>query len=135
VEIQRRAATAWLAKAEGKTGEALQLMSSAADLEDSTDKHPVTPGAVLPARELLGDLYLELSKPAEALKEYERVLSDSPNRLNALYGAGNAAQLTGNYRKARLYYMKLVKLGARANGTRSELERARRFLRQPTQNP
>src|SRR6185295_15920266 len=63
VEIQRRAAAAWLAKASGKSQDALELMRSAADLEDSTEKHPVTPGAVLPARELLGDLLLELNRP------------------------------------------------------------------------
>src|SRR5258708_17139271 len=77
IEIQREAAAAWLAKAEGKNGEALRLMRSAADLEDSTDKHPVTPGAILPARELLRDLYLELSQPADPVRGYERSLAGS----------------------------------------------------------
>ncbi len=130
VEIQRRAAAAWLAKAESKNAEALRLMRSAADLEDSTDKHPVTPGAVLPARELLGDLYLELSQPAEALREYERSLVDSPNRLNGLYGAGRAAPLGGDYFKARVFYQKLARIGARGDGGRAELQRAREFLRE-----
>jgi hypothetical protein len=129
VEIQRRAAAAWLAKAEGKIPEALQLMRSSADLEDSTDKHPVTPGAVLPARELLGDLYFELGRPVEALREYERSLVDSPDRFNGLYGAGQAAQLGGEYFKARAFYQKLVRICGRGDGDRAELQRARGFLR------
>src|SRR5206468_11868873 len=83
VEIERRAASAWLAHAEGKQEEALQLMRSAADLEDSTEKNPVTPGAIVPARELLGDLLLELREPQQALKEFEASLIVSPNRFNA----------------------------------------------------
>jgi tetratricopeptide (TPR) repeat protein len=132
IEIQRRAAAAWLAKAEGKNGEALRLMRSAADLEDSTDKHPVTPGAVLPARELLGDLYLELNQPAEALREYERSLADSPNRLNGLYGAGRAAQLAGNDSKARVFYQKMVRICTGGDSGRVELQLAREFLREKT---
>ncbi len=130
IEIQLRAAAAWLAKAEGKNGEALRQMQSAADLEDSTDKHPVTPGSVLPARELLGDLYLELSQPADALREYERSLADSPNRLNGLYGAGHAAQLAGDDSKARVFYQKMVRICAAGDAGRAELQRAREFLRE-----
>ena len=127
VEIQRRAAEAWLAKAEGSS-EALQLMRSAADLEDSTDKHPVTPGAVLPAREMLGDLLLELNRPSEALIEYERSLIDSPNRFNSLAGAARAAQLAGNRLKARLFDQKLVRICASGDGQRPDLRRARESL-------
>ena len=105
-------------------------MRSAADLEDSTDKHPVTPGAILPARELLGDLYLELSQPADALREYERSLADSPNRLNGLYGAGRAAQLAGDDSKAQVFYQKLVRICAGGDANRAELQRAREFLRE-----
>lgn len=129
VEIQHRAAAAWLAKAEGKNPEALRLMGSAADLEDSTDKHPVTPGAILPAREMLGDLLLELNRPAEALREYQRSLADSPNRFNGLSGAARAANLAGDRLKARRYYQKLVRICALADGDRPELQRAREFLR------
>lgn len=129
VEIQRRAAAAWLAKADGNNEDALKLMRSAAELEDSTEKHPVTPGAVLPARELLGDLLLELNRPSEALVEYERSLGNSPNRLNGLYGAGRAAQLAGDRLKARRYYQKLAAICARGNTSRSELQIARTFLR------
>lgn len=130
VEIQSRAAEAWLAKAGGKNEDALRLMRSAADLEDSTEKHPVTPGAVLPSRELLGDLLLELNRPSEALNEYERSLASSPNRFNGLYGAAQAAQLQGNRIKARLFYQKVVAMCAFAGANRPELQRAREFLKQ-----
>lgn len=128
VEIQHRAAAAWLAKAEEKNTEALQLMRSAADLEDSTDKHPVTPGAVIPARELLGDMLLELERPAEALKEYEVSLQTSPNRFGGLYGAGRAAELANDPKKARAFYLKLTANCENADGDRSELAHARKFL-------
>ncbi|HXF38358.1 MAG TPA: hypothetical protein VN687_01475 [Blastocatellia bacterium] len=126
VEIQRRAAAAWLAKASGKSQDALELMRSAADLEDSTEKHPVTPGAVLPARELLGDLLLELNRPADALKEFERSLVVSPNRFNGLYGTARSAELAGDPIKARRYYRKLVQTSPLGN--RPELQYARDFL-------
>jgi tetratricopeptide (TPR) repeat protein len=130
VDIQRRAAAAWVAKADGKNEDALQLMRTAADLEDSTEKHPVTPGSVLPVREQLGDLLLELNRPAEALNEYERSLTNSPNRFNGLYGAARAAQLQGNRIKARLFYQKIVSICAHSGAGRPELQRAREFLRQ-----
>jgi hypothetical protein len=128
VEIQRRGVSAWLALFESRNQEALRLMRSSADLEDSTDKHPVTPGAVLPARELLGDLLLELKLPAEALKEYEASLQTSPNRFNGLYGAGRAAELSRDRVKAKLFYQKLVALCPAAASDRSELQHARTFL-------
>lgn len=104
VEIQRRAAAGWLARAEGKNDEALALLGSAAELEESTEKHPVTPGSVLPAREMLGDLLLELGRPAEALSAYEASLKTAPNRLSSLSGAARAAQLAGDRSKAARYY-------------------------------
>ena len=128
VEIERRAASAWLAHAEGKQEEALQLMRSAADLEDSTEKNPVTPGAIVPARELLGDLLLELPEPQQALKEFEASLIVSPNRFNGLYGAARAAELSADREKARSFYAKLATLGEPSNGTRPELQAARVFL-------
>jgi hypothetical protein len=128
VEIQRRAAAAWLAQAEGKHEEALQLMRSAADLEDSTEKHPVTPGPIVPARELLGDLLLELREPQQALKEFEASLLVSPNRFNGLYGAAKSAELSGDREKARSFYAKLTALGANSDGTRPELQAAKVFL-------
>lgn len=128
VEIQRRAASAWLAHAEGKQEEALQLMRSAADLEDSTEKHPVTPGPIVPARELLGDLLLELHEPQQALKEFAAALLVSPNRFNGLYGAARAAELSGDRQKAATFYAQLTTLGANSDGTRPELRAAKVFL-------
>jgi tetratricopeptide (TPR) repeat protein len=86
VEVQRRALGAWIARASRQDAEAVAELRSAADLEDSTEKHPVTPGAVLPAREQLGDLLMDLGQPAKAAPEYELVLQRSPGRRNSLRG-------------------------------------------------
>jgi tetratricopeptide (TPR) repeat protein len=109
VEIQRRAADGWIARAEGRNDEALASLRSAADLEDSMDKSPVTPGAIIPAREMYGDLLLELNQPEKALEAYETALKDSPRRLNGLTGAARAAQLAGDRKKAGTYYAELAK--------------------------
>jgi tetratricopeptide (TPR) repeat protein len=85
-------------------------MQAAADLEDSTDKHPVTPGPVIPARELYGDMLMELNKPAEALAQYETSMKTAPNRFYALSRAAKAAKLSGDEQKAQTYYSKLVDL-------------------------
>ncbi len=92
IEIQRLATDAWIARAEKRDDDAMRLMRESADLEASTEKHPVTPGALLPSRELLGDLLLDLGKADEALREYEASLAVAPKRLNTLYGAARAAQ-------------------------------------------
>ena len=128
VEIQKVTAEAWIARAESRNEEALRVMRSAAELEDSTDKHPVTPGAVLPARELLGDMLLELGRPAEALKEYETSLQTSPNRFGGLYGAARAAELANDRKKAREFYLKLTAICDKADGDRPELVHAKKFL-------
>ena len=128
VEIQRRAAAAWLAHAEGKDEEASKLMRSAADLEDTTEKHPVTPGAIVPARELLGELLLELRQPQQALKEFEASLLVSPNRFNGLYGAAKAAELSGDRAKAGMFYAKLTTLGEPSDGQRPQLQAAKVFV-------
>ncbi|PYO55950.1 MAG: hypothetical protein DMD83_16995 [Candidatus Rokuibacteriota bacterium] len=128
VEVQRRAAAGWLAWAEGQPEEAVALMRRAADLEDSTEKHPVTPAAVLPARELLGDLLAELNQPALAVREYEASLQREPNRFNGLYGAARTAELSGDLTKAKAFYAKVVELGSQADTGRPELAAARAFL-------
>lgn len=128
VEIQKKTAEAWIAKAESRNEDAVKIMRAAAELEDSTDKHPVTPGAILPAHELLGDLLLELGRPTEALKEYESSLLTSPNRFKGLYSAGRAAELGGDQKKAREFYLKLVAVCEKADGDRTELAHAKRFL-------
>jgi tetratricopeptide (TPR) repeat protein len=103
VEIERLVAAAWLAHAEGKSDESLRLMREAAELDDTTEKHPVTPGAILPAREQLGELLLELKQPREALAEFEKSLVTAPNRLNGLHGAARAAKLAGDTKKKKKY--------------------------------
>jgi tetratricopeptide (TPR) repeat protein len=110
VEVQRRAAAGWLARAEKKDAEALALLRSAADLEDSTDKHPVTPGSILPAREQLADLLSELGQPATALAEYEASLRSAPARLNSYQGAAEAAERAGKKQEAMAFRERLVAL-------------------------
>ena len=130
VEAQRRAVAAWLALIEGKKEEALVMMRSAADLEDSTDKPPTTPGAIVPARELLGEMLLEMERPVEALPEFEATLRDAPNRFRSLYGAARAAELTGDVERANEYYSKLVEVCRFADTERAELREAKNFLKQ-----
>jgi tetratricopeptide (TPR) repeat protein len=128
VEIQREEAEAWIALAEGKNEEALRHMRSAADHEDNTEKHAVTPGVILPAREMLGDMLLELKHPAEALAAFETTLRTTPNRFNSLSGAARAAKYAGDREKAKTYYAKLLSICAHADGDRPELEEARTLL-------
>ncbi len=128
IEIQQISAQAWLAFAQGKKVEAVRLMQRAAGIETSTDKSPTTPGEVLPARELLGDMLLELDRPGEALQEYEAELVRSPNRFNSLYGAGRAAELTRDRVKAKAYYQNLLDVAAQADGRQTRIQHARRYL-------
>ncbi|MGH9696913.1 MAG: hypothetical protein ACRD5Z_22395, partial [Bryobacteraceae bacterium] len=128
VEVQRLSALAWLKHAEGNEESALRSMRAAADLEDTMEKHPVTPGPVLPARELLGELLMELDQPARALAEFEEVLRSSPNRFNAIYGAGRAAELCRDRKKAKERYSQLLQLCGHADAQRLELQNAKAFL-------
>jgi hypothetical protein len=128
VDIQQRAAAAWAARVEGKNDEALKLMRAAADLEDSTEKHPVTPAPVVPARELLGELLLDLNQPAQALVEFEASSVREPNRFNGLFGAARAAELSGNMAKAKTFYARLVALCDRPDTERPELRHAKAAL-------
>ena len=125
VEVQRRAAAAWLARAEKQNDEAVRLMRSAADLEDSTDKHPVTPGSVLPAREQLADLLTELGLPGAAVAEYETSLRTAPARFNSYRGGEEAAELAGQKQKAKTFHDRLDALCGGALPARpNELRRA-----------
>ncbi len=126
VEIQRLEAASWIARAEKKDEEAVRLARSAADLEGLTDKHAVTPGVIVPARELLGDLLLDLGQPGPALKEYEASLAVAPNRLHGLAGAGRAARAAGDDEKTRAYASKLAALTARADSDRADLADAKK---------
>jgi len=107
IEVQRREVAAWIAEKGGKSSEAIATMRSAAELEESMDKHAVTPGAITPAREMLAELLLLENHPQESLAEYEGVLKVAPNRFAALYGAGNAAESSGNATVAKQYLHKL----------------------------
>ena len=122
------AATAFQLFKEGKTGLALAEMSLAASLEDNTIKHPVTPGEVIPARELLADMLLQMNRWDEALAAYEAGLKKHPNRFNGLYGAGVAAELSGRLDKARSYYKQLHATTDPEHSTRPELKKALQFL-------
>ena len=108
VEIQRVGASAWLAWAEGRTDDGLRLMREAAALEATAQKHPVTPGEILPASELLGDMLLGLGRPAEARSAYQDALRRSPNRLNSLFGSGRAAELAGDEAAAAECYQAVL---------------------------
>jgi hypothetical protein len=100
----------------------------AADREDGTQKHPVTPGPVLPARELEGDLLLVVRKPAEAAKAYAATLALSPNRARSLFGLARAAVLTGDTATALATYQQFLNLMAKADGGRPEIAIARRVV-------
>lgn len=127
-DAQRKSIEAWLALSAGDNEKAIRLMREAADGEDSVDKHPVTPGAVLPARELLGDMLLQLKRPEEAMMAYEASLKVSPNRLNSLYGAARVAELAGDRQKAAAFYAKVVDLAAGADTERTSLKQAKKFV-------
>jgi hypothetical protein len=120
VEIQRLIAAAWLAAAENKKDEALRLMRAAADLDDATEKHPVTPGSILPGREQLAELLVEFGRPSEALVEYDASLARAPGRLASLYGATRAARLAGDETRARSLIALLP--ACDADCTRAELK-------------
>ncbi|HEU0218506.1 MAG TPA: hypothetical protein VFQ90_17760, partial [Stellaceae bacterium] len=128
VEGQRLAAAAMLAQAEGRHDEALRELRAAADLEDSAEKHPVTPGSIVPLRELLGDLLLEDRQPAAALAEYKRSLASAPNRYRSLYGAAKAAEGAGDRAAAKGYFQQLTRLGSKADPDRIELAEANAYL-------
>ncbi len=104
VQVHIDAVRSWILLAEGQEPEALELASAAANREDAVDKHPVTPGEVLPARELYADMLLESGHPEQALGQYQLVLKGSPNRLNALLGAASAAARSGDTALADRYY-------------------------------
>ena len=123
----RLAAHAWTLRAEGRNDEALTDARAAADLEEKVGKHPVTPGAILPARELLGDLLLDLDRPGEALTAFELSLTQSPNRFNSLAGAASAAARAGRREKAVEYSRALLAQTAKES-KRPEARTARELL-------
>jgi hypothetical protein len=129
IGAQWEAATALILWAEGRKTEGVQLLRLAADHEDAIDKHPVTPGALLPVREMLADLLLQNGAATEALKEYEAVLQAAPRRFNATAGAAKAADRAGESTRARAYAMQLLEIASNAETSRPELEWSRAYLR------
>jgi hypothetical protein len=128
IGAQWEAATALIVLAQGKKTEGVRLLRSAAEQEDAVDKHPVTPGALLPVREMLADALLENGAAVDALKEYEAVLKTAPRRFNATAGAAKAADQAGDKIKARAYAVQLREIANNAETSRPELEWARAYL-------
>ena len=128
VDIQWQIASAWVLYAESKYEDALKVMSAAADAEDKTEKHPVTPGVPTPARELYGQMLLDRSMPKEALAAFEGTVKKEPNRFNAIGGAARAAERLGERAKAKEYYQKLTIIASNADTLRADLVAAREFL-------
>ena len=128
VDIECQIASAWLAYATGNHEESVKLMRAVAELDEATEKHPVTPGALLPAREQLGELLLELKQPAAALKEFENALRNTPNRFNAIYGAARSAKSLGDRKRSMAYYRNLVEVCRLGDTVRPEINEAKEFL-------
>ncbi|GAB5472154.1 MAG: hypothetical protein Mars2KO_02530 [Maribacter sp.] len=130
VHIQVKMTEAWFSLAKGKKEEALSTMKMAVEMESKTSKHPVTPGEVVPADELYGDMLMALNKTQEALEIYELNLQKRPNRFNGIYGAAVAAKKSGDKEKASLYFEQLIELAKNSNSTRPEVIEAKRFILQ-----
>ena len=128
--IQREVASAWIAFAEGRQAEALEQLRAAAAAEDATDKSAVSPGPLAPARELLGEMLMEMKRPAEALTEFETVLKKEPNRFRATWQASKAAQMAGNAAAAAKHRADLLAIAKKGDTPgRAELEEARKATR------
>jgi hypothetical protein len=127
-DFQIKAVSAWIALAEKRDDEALQLMRAAAEVEEASDKHPVTPGNVVASRTLLGEMLLALDQPVPALIEFERSLQRDPNRFRAVYGAAHAAEAAGNREVAKAHYVRLQTLAADRDTERPELSHTKAFM-------
>jgi predicted Zn-dependent protease len=110
LEIQQLAANAWIALAEERTDEALTLMKKAAEIEDSTDKSAVSPGPLAPAREMLGEMLLEMGEPAESQRQLEVVMKKEPNRFRTFYLGARAAAAANDAGAAKTYYARIVEM-------------------------
>jgi tetratricopeptide (TPR) repeat protein len=128
-DFQIKTVSAWIALPEKRLEEAVRLMRAAAEAEDASDKHPVTPGNVAPSRELLGEMLMTLNSPAQAFAEFERSLKRDPNRFRGVYGAARAAETSGSRKAARDYYARLQTLTINRDTERPELAQAKAFLK------
>jgi tetratricopeptide (TPR) repeat protein len=126
LEVDRRILAGWLAWADGDEDEAVRLMRSAAKLERTVEKHPVTPGALLPPNEALGDLLMALDRPAEAHEAYLASDSSWPGRFNTLLGGARAAAAAGDEEAARELYGRLLQFAGETE--RSELAEVARMV-------
>ena len=120
--------TAWIARAEGRNDDALRLMRAAADREDRTEKHIMMPGRVIPVREMLGELLLDLEEPALASSAFEQSQRADPNRFRNVYGAARAAELAGDRDKAAKFYAQLLQQADPQASDREEIVHARTFV-------
>ena len=127
-DIQIDTLTAWIARAEGRNDDALALMRAAADREDRTEEHIMMPGRVIPVREMLGELLLDLDEPAQAGSAFEQSLQADPNRFRSLYGAARAAELAGDRDKAAAYYSQLLQQADPQASDRREITHASSFV-------
>jgi tetratricopeptide (TPR) repeat protein len=127
VDAQRLAVSAWVAHAQGRRDDALRLAREAADREEQVEKHPVTPGPLIPARELLGDLLMIHDRPAEALAAYESALAREPGRTRTMLGAARAARAAGRNDVATKHYQSLIAV-MDPNASRASLQEARAFV-------
>ncbi|MGZ5872031.1 MAG: tetratricopeptide repeat protein [Bradyrhizobium sp.] len=128
VDVQQQEANAWVLYADGKYDDALKAMSAAVDAEDNTEKSPVTPGPLAPARELYGLMLLDRGMAREALAAFEATMAKEPNRFNGYAGAAKAAQALGDTTKAKANYEKLIALAAGSDTDRPTLAAARAFV-------
>ena len=128
VTIQIEAIKAWIEYSKGNSEEAIAYMKVASNLESKTSKAAVTPGEIIPADELLADLYLALNKPKEALETYKINLNGHPSRFNGIYGAAKAAQNLNDIEQATYYFEELIRLSVKTNSTRPEVSEAKDFL-------
>ncbi len=128
IDIQAEVVRGLAMRAEGEIGEAAEILKAAAAREDATEKHVVTPGPLLPAREVLADVLLAAGSPADALNDYEAVLAKEPNRYRAVLGAARAAHSAGDSTKAKAYFAQLLELGKSADTERDGLQEARQYL-------
>jgi hypothetical protein len=127
--IKRDAARAWVMFAEGDTAGGLALARAAADTEEVTDKHPVTPAELLPARELEGDMLLEAGRYREAREAYRMTLLRERGRARSLFGVARAAELAGDREVAKAGYREFLALMSKGDGERPELVKAKQFLK------
>jgi tetratricopeptide (TPR) repeat protein len=128
-EIQKNIVKSWLAFAKGDKKSAIDLMKTASEMEWSTQKSPITPGELLPAREMFGDMLMQMNKPKEALEQYELSLQRSPRRLNTIFGAASAAEKAGDATKAKTYYQQLLEVAPNADANLEIAQKAKSYLK------